>query len=127
MQLCIFIKVDLPAPLSPTIARTAPRRRSRSTSCRAWTAPKAFDRPRHSTNGSWATLPPFHSRNDGRSGRPRPTVSTLRQLHDAVGFGLADPEIGPGANGLEILFAHQFSAGVNGRTRIQALGLGPPA
>ena len=42
----IRIMVDLPAPFSPTRARTSPARMSRSTSDSAWTTPKRLDTPR---------------------------------------------------------------------------------
>src|SRR4051812_35802854 len=46
-----LISVDLPAPLSPTSARTSPACTSRSTSVSAWTEPKDLWTPRSSRSG----------------------------------------------------------------------------
>src|SRR5947207_5378036 len=46
-----LISVDLPAPLSPTIAITSPWRTSKSTSVSAWTEPNDFVTPRSSSRG----------------------------------------------------------------------------
>src|SRR5688500_10709187 len=46
-----LMRVDLPAPLSPRSAMTSPRRTSKSTRYRAWTAPKAFEMPTASSRG----------------------------------------------------------------------------
>ena len=46
-----LIRVDLPAPLSPTSAITSPGRTSKSTSLSAWTEPKLFEIPWSSRSG----------------------------------------------------------------------------
>ena len=50
-----LISVDLPAPLSPTSAMTSPGATWKSTSKRAWTAPKLFETPRSSRTGASVT------------------------------------------------------------------------
>src|SRR5215204_1204374 len=45
----IFMRVDLPAPFSPTMAWTTPGSMWRSTPASAWTPPYAFRTPRTST------------------------------------------------------------------------------
>src|SRR5262249_23044050 len=52
----IFMSVDLPAPFSPTTARTSPGRRRRSTSCSACTPGKALEMPRASSRGRSASF-----------------------------------------------------------------------
>src|SRR6478735_5337820 len=51
-----LIRVDLPAPLSPTRAMTSPRETWKSTSKRACTAPKLFETPFSSKMGVSVTL-----------------------------------------------------------------------
>src|SRR5918996_1950790 len=64
-----LIKVDLPAPLSPTRAITSPRRTSKSTSESACTAPKALETPLHSRSGAVAAIPTLPGRaGDGAPG-----------------------------------------------------------
>src|SRR3712207_1513561 len=46
----IFIRVDLPAPLSPTSATTSPGSTRKSTLSRAWTWRKALEMPRASSS-----------------------------------------------------------------------------
>src|SRR5918998_3143770 len=50
-----LIRVDLPAPLSPTSAITSPGATWKSTSYRAWTAPKLFETRRSSRTGDSVT------------------------------------------------------------------------
>src|SRR5207248_8734387 len=55
----VLISVDLPAPLSPTIAVTCPAGTSRSMSASARTGPKFLPMPRRlSSGGSCACVPP---------------------------------------------------------------------
>src|SRR2546423_5946269 len=71
-----LIRVDLPAPLSPTSAITSPCRTSRSTSVSAWTEPNDFETPRSSRRG-WSLTPRFISHEDGRR---RPERGRLRHV-----------------------------------------------
>src|SRR5919106_2133577 len=48
----ILIKVDLPAPLSPSSASTSPARTSKLTSSSAVTGPKCLDRPSSRSSGA---------------------------------------------------------------------------
>src|SRR5690606_17607731 len=57
-----LMRVDFPAPLSPTRAITSPRRTVKSTSCSTWTAPKLLLSPVRRRTGSpfsatWFLLP----------------------------------------------------------------------
>src|SRR4051794_27376429 len=51
------MRVDLPAPFSPTMAWTSPRRTSKLTSSRAVTPPKCFERPLSWMSGSVGIRP----------------------------------------------------------------------
>src|SRR5215467_11399736 len=59
MPAMVLTSVDLPAPLSPTRPTTSPAWTSKSTSVRAWTAPKCLLMPFSSSTGAsfWAVLP----------------------------------------------------------------------
>src|SRR5215212_5592778 len=52
MPAMVLIRVDLPAPLSPTSAVTLPAWAAKSTSVSAWTAPKRLLTPRSSSRGA---------------------------------------------------------------------------
>src|SRR5262249_50376747 len=54
----IFIRVDLPAPFSPTTASTSPRPSRKLTSCSACTPGNALQMPRASSRKSATTDPP---------------------------------------------------------------------
>src|SRR5947209_14577788 len=60
-----LIRVDLPAPLSPTSATTSPFRTSKSTSESAWTDPNDFDRPRIWRRGVSFMAVSYHIRGGG--------------------------------------------------------------
>src|SRR5215212_2240855 len=73
MPAMVLIRVDLPAPLSPTSAVTLPGRAAKSTSVSAWTAPKRLLTPRSSSRGAPSPsgmLPP--SIDGWRGGHPAP-------------------------------------------------------
>ena len=67
-----LISVDLPAPLSPTRAMTSPGETWKSTSKRAWTAPKLFETPRSSRTGVSVTLSSLLLRECGPGARRAP-------------------------------------------------------
>src|SRR5664280_2778583 len=93
-----LIRVDLPAPLSPTSAMTSPLFTSKSTSVSAWTEPKAFEMLRRSRSGaSFATdlaphflLPPArervqrHSRHEEDAGNDVVHVGAVADRRKAV-------------------------------------------
>src|SRR5215217_1982300 len=75
-----LIRVDLPAPLSPTRAITSPGRTWKSTSVSACTEPKLFEIPRSSSSGEdvVAGALVIEDRGGDRPGRPPPLVSYLQ-------------------------------------------------
>src|SRR5579862_9780383 len=85
-----LIRVDLPAPLSPTSAITSPIRTSKSTSVRACTDPNDFVMPRSSRSGVSFTVP-FLPEADGGARRGASTAARLLLL--AVLLELADADV----------------------------------
>src|ERR671933_1987138 len=65
-----LIRVDLPAPLSPTSAITSPSRTSKSTSWSACTEPKLFETSRSSRVGGFAFTRVFYKRWGALEGTP---------------------------------------------------------
>src|SRR5829696_2920012 len=83
-----LIRVDLPAPLSPTRAITSPGRTSKSTSLSAWTEPKLFEIPWSSSRGVGAEAVVTAGEDGGGTPWRRPPpdrflVAELRVLADA--------------------------------------------
>src|SRR5919202_4865898 len=81
-----LIRVDLPAPLSPTSAIPSPRRTSKSTSVSAWTDPNDFETPRSSRIGVSFTVGLIPDGRWGRRAAPPPErllFAELRELSDA--------------------------------------------
>src|SRR4051794_17453909 len=73
-----LVRVDLPAPLSPTSAMTSPDRARKSTPRRACTAPKRLWTPRSSNSGCSLTVVLLLSRrSEGRPAAPLPIRSLL--------------------------------------------------
>src|SRR5262249_38647117 len=83
-----LIRVDLPAPLSPTRAITSPSRTSKSTSSRAWTEPNDLERPRIWRSGVSLTVTEY-----GRWRRPETPPPRLTNLLLAVLGELADADV----------------------------------
>ena len=96
-----LIRVDLPAPLSPTSAITSPARTSRSTSVRACTEPNALVTPRSSRRGvSLTTALSYHTAASlwKKNGGARWGASVDRQSSDellAVLLVLAVADVAP--------------------------------
>src|ERR1700710_2794922 len=92
-----LMRVDLPAPLSPTRAMTSPDETWKSTSNRAWTAPKLFETPFSSKMGVSVTLsnPPPGSRGrwgGGAAAPPSPSCLADARLRAQRGV-LADADL----------------------------------
>src|SRR6266516_2984661 len=76
----ILIRVDLPAPLSPTRAVTSPAGAAKSTSLSACTAPNRLFTPRSSSRGVLATSwPPSGFRRYGPDPDKRPARTSVRR------------------------------------------------
>ena len=72
-----LIRVDLPAPLSPTSAITSPGMTSNSTSLSAWTEPKLFEIPWSSSSGVVAAAVVMGAKEWGRALRAGPHLKSL--------------------------------------------------
>src|SRR6266516_2881490 len=84
----ILIRVDLPAPLSPTRAVTSPAGAAKSTSLSACTAPNRLFTPRSSSRGVLATSwPPSGFRRYGPDPDKRPARTSVRRPGWRLGHG----------------------------------------
>src|SRR5439155_11620486 len=94
-----LIRVDLPAPLSPTSAITSPDRTSKSTFSSACTEPKLFEIPRSSSVGvAAATSSPSRSEVEALLGSASTNVRQERDVTTsllAVLLELADADVAP--------------------------------
>src|SRR5215212_716337 len=85
------MRVDLPAPLSPTSAITSPSLTSKSASRRAWTEPKFFETPRSSSVGGEAAFTGGFYHGGGAPG----SASTGKVFLLAELLVLADADLAP--------------------------------
>src|SRR3954447_18272532 len=85
------MRVDLPAPLSPTSAITSPSLTSKSASRRAWTEPKFFETPRSSSVGGEAAFTGGFYHGGGAPG----SASTGKVFLAAELLVLADADLAP--------------------------------
>src|ERR671919_301528 len=104
MPAIVLIRVDLPAPLSPTSAVTLPAWAAKSTSVRAWTAPKRLLTPRSSSRGvpSAATLPP---QGEGRGRGARAGGGPVARLDALALQGRDGPPAGAVVGGVDAVEA----------------------
>src|SRR6187551_2854620 len=89
-----LIRVDLPAPLSPTRPITSPVRTSNSTSLSAWTEPKLFEIPWSSRSGVVASAVAVAVMGAKKWGpHPCGRAPTLSHFLGAVLLVLADADL----------------------------------